>query len=312
MKALHEVRNYPTGYMVWEDCYDNMGFLAHWHREIELIYVREGKANISIENMELTARAGDLVVVDTGDFHYSSTPKQKNRLDFILFDPSIISPYYHHAHFFNPLVTADMLKEYGMTNATEHLFDLVRTELEKEAPYYQEIVSARLQDFVFQLRRHHRGRVMKANISHRAATLRDIQHLLVYIDQHYSEPLTLADAAKEMNLSQNHFSQLFSNVVGINFLSYLNTVRIEHAAHMIQNSRTKIIDVALACGFENIRSFNRCFKQYTGYPPREFLALPEQVRQSFSFYKRKLDKKEYVQGVSPLVMLTSTEDEAEK
>ncbi len=271
MKALHEVRNYPTGYMVWEDCYDNMGFLAHWHREIELIYVREGKANISIENTELAARAGDLIVVDTGDFHYSPTPKQKNRLDFILFDPSIISPYYHHAHFFSPLVTADMLKKYGMTKATQKLFDLVHTELEREDSYYQEIVSARLRDFMYRLRRRHQGQPAKADISHRAATLQDIQRLLVYIDQHYDEPMTLADAAEKMNLSQNHFSQLFSNVVGINFLSYLNTVRIEHAAYMIQNSKMKIIDVALACGFENIRSFNRCFKQYTGYPPESSL-----------------------------------------
>ena len=52
MKALHEVRNYPSGFMVWEDCYENMGFLAHWHREVELIYVREGKAAVTVGDAE--------------------------------------------------------------------------------------------------------------------------------------------------------------------------------------------------------------------------------------------------------------------
>ena len=39
MKAFHEVRNYDSDYMVWHSRYENVGFLAHWHKEIELIYV---------------------------------------------------------------------------------------------------------------------------------------------------------------------------------------------------------------------------------------------------------------------------------
>lgn len=310
MKALHEVRNYPSGFMVWQDSYRNMGFLAHWHREIELIYVREGWASVTVGDAELTAKAGDLIVVDTGDFHYSPMPTHKNRLDFILFDPSIISPYYHHSHFQSPLVSAEMLKRYGMDKSLGSLFDTVSRELDKEELYYQEIVSAKLQEFMYELRRHHKSSEDASDTNHRMSTLHDIQQLMVYIDKHYQEPLTLDDAAEELHLSRNHFSQMFSNVVGINFLSYLNTVRIEHAADMIQNSGMKIIDVALSCGFENIRSFNRCFKQYTGYTPTQFRALPEETRRSFTFYKRKLEKKEYVEGVSPIVMRTPAEEAA--
>lgn len=303
MKALHEVRNYPSGFMVWEDCYENMGFLAHWHREVELIYVREGKAAVTVGDAELKANAGDLIVVDTGDFHYSQPPNHKNQLDFILFDPSVIGPYYHHAHFFTPLVTSELLKKYGLASALLSLFDTVREELDGEGLYYREIVSAKLQEFMYQLRRRHQSSQGASELSHRTSTLHDIQRLMLYIDQHYQEPLTLDAAAEELNLSRSHFSQLFSNVVGINFLSYVNTVRIENAAHMLQSSDQKVIDVAMSCGFENIRSFNRCFKQYTGYTPTQFLALPEQMRRSFTFYKRKLEKKEYVQGVSTVVML---------
>ena len=38
MKAFHEVRNYDSDYMVWHSRYENVGFLAHWHKEIEMIY----------------------------------------------------------------------------------------------------------------------------------------------------------------------------------------------------------------------------------------------------------------------------------
>ncbi len=160
------------------------------------------------------------------------------------------------------------------------------------------------------LRRHHRSNVLPPpERSHRLETLHDIQRFLTYIDQHYHEPITLSDAAEELKLSKNHFSQLFTKIVGINFISYLNTVRIEHAADMLRNSDRKVIDIALSCGFENIRSFNRCFRQYTGYSPTQFMTLPDAVRQSFPFYKRKLDEKEYVQGTSSVVMLTPVPEE---
>lgn len=60
MKAFHEVRSYDSDFMVWHSNYENIGFLAHWHKEIELIYVRSGSCRLSITDMNFTAHAGDL------------------------------------------------------------------------------------------------------------------------------------------------------------------------------------------------------------------------------------------------------------
>ena len=114
MKAFHEVRTYDSDFMVWHSSYEDISFLAHWHQEIELIYLRSGSAHLSINDHTFTAHQGDLVVIDTGDFHYSDSSQMKNTLDFIIFDPSIISSIYHHTHFEHPLVTAGMLKTYGL------------------------------------------------------------------------------------------------------------------------------------------------------------------------------------------------------
>ena len=99
MKAFHEVRSYDSDFMVWHGFYENISFLAHWHQEIELIYLRSGSARLSINDYNFTAHAGDLVVVDSGDFHYSDSSELKNSLDFLVFDPGIISSLYHPAHF---------------------------------------------------------------------------------------------------------------------------------------------------------------------------------------------------------------------
>ncbi len=268
MKGLHEVRNYPSGFMVWQDSYDNMGCLAHWHQEIELIYIRKGKADICLEDSEISAKEGDLVVIDTGGLHYIPCHRYENRLDFILFDMGIVWPN-NQACFFKPLVTAEELERYGMTEAVKELFDTVHRELEEKDAYYKEIVSAELKNIMYRLRRRHPHSDRPAdNTSQHLGRLHDIRQFLAYIDEHYNETITLDDAARKLNLSPEYFSRTFSKVVGINYISYLNMVRVEHAADMICNSDAKMIDVALSCGFSNVRVFNRCFKQYTGTPPR--------------------------------------------
>ena len=312
MKAFHEVRSYKSDFMVWQSDYENISFLAHWHQELELIYIRSGTARFSINDDEFTAQAGDLVYVDTGDFHYSDSFECKNHLDFIIFDPGVISPRYHRAHFAHPLVTSEQLKRYGIEENTRSLFDTVHQELENKQLCYQEIISAMLREFVYRLRRHHPvSDETSTSRSRRSEMLYDMQHLLTYIDEHYSENITLTFAAERMNFSESHFSKMFKKLIGMNFVTYINAVRIEHAADMLKNTNAKITDIALRCGFGNIRSFNRTFKEYTGRTPSQFLRLPESEIQHFSYYKRKSDQKEYVQDDSLTVIPNSLPDEKE-
>lgn len=303
MKAFHEVRNYNSDFMVWQCDYENISFLAHWHPELELIYIRSGDARFSINDDEFVAHAGDLVFVDTGDFHYSDSYEYCNVLDFIIFDPSVIDPLYRHAHFAHPLITSELLEAYGLQELMQRLFADVSLELKEQQPYYQEVVSGMLREFVYRLRRcHPRSVKTSTSHSHRTEMLYDMQQLLTYIDEHYGENITLSFAAERMNFSESHFSKVFKKLIGINFVTYINAVRVEHAASMLKNSSTRITDIAMQCGFGNVRSFNRTFKEFTGYTPSQFLRLSDIEVQHFSYYKRKSDQKEFVQDDSLTVV----------
>ena len=87
MKAFHEVRNYRSDFMVWRCAYTNISFLAHWHQEIELVYLRSGSARFCINEHNFTARAGDLVLIDTGDIHYSDSSEMKMNWIFLFLIP---------------------------------------------------------------------------------------------------------------------------------------------------------------------------------------------------------------------------------
>ncbi|MEE0419214.1 MAG: AraC family transcriptional regulator [Lachnospiraceae bacterium] len=299
MKAFHEVRTYDSDFMVWHSSYEDISFLAHWHQEIELIYLRSGSAHLSINDHTFTAHQGDLVVIDTGDFHYSDSSQMKNTLDFIIFDPSIISSIYHHTHFEHPLVTAGMLKTYGLDEELAALYETVSKELDQKQPYYQDIVKASLRQFWYRLKRMHpRSSGEMQSQSRRETMLYDLQQLLSYIDDHYAENITLAFAAEKMGFSDSHFSKVFKKLIGINFITYLNMVRVEQAAADLKNTSRKITDIALTCGFNNVRSFNRTFKEITGYTPSQFIDLQDPDSYNLTYYKRKSSDQEFVKNDS--------------
>ena len=296
MKAFHEVRNYDSDYMVWHSRYDNIGFLAHWHKEIELIYVRSGSCLLSVTDQTFLARAGDLAVCESGMIHYSDSHGMDNSLDFIIFDTSILGPIFQNPGFVHPLVTKEELETHGLSDRLTNLIDTVSRELEQKKPFYQEVVTSSIQTFWALLKRcHPRTDAEQLPDDRRSRMLGDLQDLLSYIDEHYADNITLEYAASRMNFSNSLFSRTCKKLMGSHFVTYLNLVRVEQAASQLRSTGKKITDVALSCGFNNIRTFNRVFKDITGYTPSEFLLLADPDVYKRTYYNRRSTEKEYVE-----------------
>ena len=196
MKAFHEVRNYDSDYMVWHSRYENVGFLAHWHKEIELIYVRSGSCLLSITDQTFLAHAGDLTVCESGMIHYSDSHGMDNVLDFLIFDTSILGPLFQNPGFMHPLITKAELDTFGLSGQLTDLIDTVSRELEQKKPFYQEVVSSSIQAFWALLKRcHPRTDAEQLPDDRRSRMLGDLQDLLSYIDEHYADNITLEFAA---------------------------------------------------------------------------------------------------------------------
>lgn len=298
MKAFHEVRNYNSDLMVWYSGYENISFVAHWQKEIELVYVRSGEASFHVADHSFTAHAGDLVICESGQIHYSDSYNTQNHLDFLIFDTNIISSRFHNPHFKNALVTSKDLQDWGLADSLQRVFSLVPEELDKKQPYYKDIVTAAIREFWFLLKRNLPREERAKDDSRRSRMLEEFQELLDYIDSHYSEELTLEHASSMMHFSPSHFSKTFKKLMGMNYVTYVNMVRIEQAIQMLGTNQYRMIDIALECGFSNIRSFNRVFKEITGYTPTDFSTQVDPDMYKTTYYHRKSGETEYVEDGS--------------
>ncbi len=100
----------------------------------------------------------------------------------------------------------------------------------------------------------------------------EILKALKYIDTHFTEPITLEEIAREAGVTPTYFSAIFKNFCNITLWNYISAKRIEKASRMIldENFSGTMLDIALACGFQNTANFNKVFRKYTGTTPSGF------------------------------------------
>lgn len=83
-------------------------------------------------------------------------------------------------------------------------------------------------------------------------------------------PLALADVARFAALTPASFARFFRRMTGKTFVEYRNGCRVRNACRMLVESDRTVLDISLACGFQNLSNFNRCFRAALGMPPRAY------------------------------------------
>ena len=100
---------------------------------------------------------------------------------------------------------------------------------------------------------------------------RDIIHRLIdHVDNNYSETYDRLKLAQKFCLNEDYMGQLFKKVTGTNIANYINCRRIDAAKQLLDETDSKVIDIAFHVGFDNLTYFYRHFKKKTGFNPTEY------------------------------------------
>lgn len=270
MKAFYETRYYPTNLKVWNQSYKNVHFVPHWHFELEFIFVRRGKIQIVIEGSSHTATQGDLILCDPGLVHYSTSRHVNNELDFLIFDSALIEKKFHGFQLMNPVIYKNFMEEHGLFDSLTHLYKEVENELKKQDFLYDEVIRSLIKEFCIKLYRSTVDQDKRSQISKYEEESILFKEVIDYLELNFRNDIKLKDVASLMNMTESYFSTLFKLRTNYRFIDYLNLIRLEHAINDIYSTQKNFTEIAFSNGFNNIRTFNRVFKKYTGKTPTEF------------------------------------------
>ena len=100
-----------------------------------------------------------------------------------------------------------------------------------------------------------------------------IQQILQYIEEHYTERISLADISSEFGLSREYFSRVFHKSLGISFSEHVNRVRISHFYHDLVTGDEPVMELLEKNGLTDYKLFSRMFREIYGNTPKEIRKL---------------------------------------
>lgn len=237
-------------------------FPLHMHREIELIYVSEGRAQILCGDSEYTLGAGECGLIFPNRIHGYET-KEASEGMLLIVNLDLVPEFEDEFRGYScedPVVRKDRLHQ-------DVIYCLNRLHEERKLNDRPEITKGFL-SVLF-------GRLLEVmplkpvQYSEPA----DLMHqMLLYINDNYKEPLTLEAVAKALGASKYHLSRIFTKKINCGFNEYVNTLRIGYVKQQLRKNGRNISDIAFESGFENLHTFNRVFLELCGTTPSKYRA----------------------------------------
>ncbi|GCF93728.1 AraC family transcriptional regulator [Enterococcus florum] len=114
---------------------------------------------------------------------------------------------------------------------------------------------------------------------------------IAYVEDHLSSPLFLEKIAEELNYSKFYLLSEFSRSMRVTLYDYIKRRRLSKASKELLVSDKKIIDIAVAAGYQSQQSFHKAFLSFYKTTPKRFRLSKQEffIQSSFLDYGQLLN-----------------------
>ena len=216
-----------------DSTHDLLPIPAHWHYYVELLYVRKGEIEVSLDNVVSTCTKGAVILFPPKCVHSIALARGSSpvQYDVIKFDPNLL-----------PSCKTDEIDLRAM------LHGIIVT---KFARIWQK-----------------NGDFFLAPGVHPSYEI-GFDLISEYIDSHYFEELTVEKLAAMCNMSHSTFSMNFYRRYNMTCKEYITATRINAAENMLLFSSHDISFIAREVGYTDCSYFIRCYKKLKGITPKQ-------------------------------------------
>ena len=249
---------------------ERVGNTAHFHNCMEIGYCYEGRGIGLIEDKKLSYEKGDICVIAPNTIHmFAAQDGMVSKWEWIMADTraALKGTKYEDLGRDKRLLTdnpaaGNIFPEREYPSLMHKVKMLLQWFHEEEVrdntikglllSFLAEYVKCRKEVF------EDTGRKSKYN---------KIKSVLLYIQEHYNEKITICILAEICGLSEEQFRRIFKQVTHTAPLEYLNQYRIKAACKLLLESKMSVSEVARETGFVTASTFNRQFTAVKGISP---------------------------------------------
>ena len=227
----------------------------HWHEFYELELIVRGGGTYTIDGIAYPIRCGNLFLLSPSSFH-RITFTEDTEIVNLMFAADVCN-----ADFLCRLFCEEphsVIRLYGAElNFVQTLLDdMVKNEY---VPYLVAALDCLL------------GKLVLLSAPE-PLPIKDaqMQRAILYVQNHFRENVTLAEAARLAHYSPNYFSNRFKTYFGVTFKEYILGLRFSLAEKMLERTGIPVTEICYSCGFADFSNFFAAFKKRYGATPREF------------------------------------------
>jgi AraC-like DNA-binding protein len=248
----------------------------HYNKDCVFYYFIEGGGNIKVEGKNYPVAKGDLILINPSELFVckieGKVPHERLVLrvnygvldNFLQDGTSLLAPLYNRKKGVGNYIPRNTVEKAGIDNYLRDIYTYAKAQ--KPSSNILAICKA----------------VELANLCATQFTSSDIKSenhsgnplinkILVYLNEHFRENMTIEDISASFYVEKSYLSHLFKNHVGISLWKYVIYKRLNYFNDMICKGAS--IEEACACaGFQNYSNFFRLYKKYTNTTPSEFKA----------------------------------------
>ena len=105
-----------------------------------------------------------------------------------------------------------------------------------------------------------------------------ISKAIAFIEEKYSEDISVDMLAAAVNMSPSRFYPCFKEAVGVTPIDYINHYRVNRAImHLVNDDDKSIENISAEVGFDSSTYFRRVFKKITGRSPRDYRRISAEI-----------------------------------
>ena len=285
-KSLRERIPYPDisfPFCVWIDIFNQ--FLdytvnCHWHYDFEYGYVLSGSVDYYINDTYVKLQKGDCLFVNSNMLHMGR--QSEGCHDAVMFtvtfpasllstniNSSVYTKYFQHIiekQIEGFAISSDNPRGQEIRTLLNELYALDASGDGYELNCLTRVIRL----WIATLQHIEKN---KDDLFRHTGSIRHVERakeILSYIHTHYQEKITVADIARDVNISRSECFRSFKRFMNKKPVEYINEYRLLNAAKLLRETEMSISDICMECGFESTSYFGKLFRHMYATTPLHY------------------------------------------
>ncbi|MDD3277556.1 MAG: AraC family transcriptional regulator [Lachnospiraceae bacterium] len=259
--------------------YERGAFSWHWHPEVELTLIMEGSISYQINSQIFQLHAGDGIFCNSNALHTGHMINQEDCYYIsITFHPRMIYGFEGSAlqtEFVNPILDSNSFSAFLFSpdipwqhQVLEQMRDIFTLSLEHPSAFEmrtQQLLSSIWTSLYLY------GNTSDSPLSLlQGKNVERLRCILLYIQEHYMEHITLEDIADQINICKSECCRFFKKHMQQSLFDYLLYYRVEKSLALLADHTMSIAEISELTGFCNPAYFSRVFKKQLQTSPTQY------------------------------------------